>query len=288
MSAGSGSRYGVTVFVCRASGISYCWRPNIKRLANLQLYNPPSTEDVLYFCDESSQVTDPFAAVAGLALRRKNVSEISNRLLNIKNEMGKKGEVKWKNAKSYGGRVHLAFADYFFDLIQQRKIEFHVRFSKMSEYDHKLSGERRKVDTVSKSFYQLLLHRAYRYYHNNTIYVYPDNGEYTAKLPEQRGALNHQGLDLFGGLTLGAIRSIEPRSSETEPLLQLLDVPLGALAACRNQRHIGSNYSPIKAELVEYVFKRTRWQTICGNTSLDKRNLNKWNAIPKLKRDPRP
>ena len=252
---------------------------SLKKLDFDRLKKSPT--DILYFCDESSQVTDAYAAVAGLAVARGSVCSIVSDLKKLNYEFGKSGEVKWANAKSYGGRVHRAYIDYLFKLLQERRAHFHIRFSSMSEYDHELSGERRKIDTVSKAFYQLLLHRAYRCYKDRSIYIYPDDGEYTERLPTQIGALNHQGCTKFGGLAFGAVQEIVPRSSKSEPMLQLLDVPLGALAAIRNDRHRKNGYSPIKRELAEYVLQRTGWITIHGNSTWGQWHLNRWNVKPK-------
>lgn len=226
-------------------------------------------------------MTDPFAAVAGLAITRGSVSRIVTDLAALKEEYGKRGEIKWGNAKSFGGRAHRAYVDYLFLLISEGKAHFHIRFSSMDEYDHNLSGERRKIDTISKAFYQLLLHRTYRCYNERAIYIYPDDGEYTELLPNQIGALNHQGGEKFGGMVLGSVQEIQPRSSKTEPLLQLLDVPLGALAAIRNERHLQDGYSPVKKELAEYVLSKTGWPTVHGNSTWGHWRLNRWNAKPK-------
>lgn len=208
------------------------------------------------------------------------MAEIARRLDAIKAEVGKTGEVKWKNAKSYNGRAHTAYVDYLFELIAEKKAQFHIRFSEMADYDHRLSGERRKVDTISKAFYQLLLHRPCRYYHNLSVFIHPDDGEYTALLPDQIGALNHQCRQRFGGQEDGCVKVIEPRSSEREQMLQLLDVPLGALAALRNGRTLPEAYSPIKRALANHVLAHTGWPNVLGNTEITHASVNKWNARP--------
>lgn len=242
----------------------------------------PSPNDILYFCDESSQSTDEFAAVAGLAIHRKNIAKVTTDLAAIKAASGKTGEVKWKNAKSYGARVHTAYVDYLFLLIEERKAQFHIRFSEMSDYDHNLSGERRRIDTVSKAFYQLFLHRACRHYRKHPIFIHPDDGEYTSELPKYLGALNYQALAKFGGLSFGCVQTIQPRSSEREPMLQLLDVPLGALAALRNNRTKRPGYSEVKAKLADYTLAKTGWPSVLGSCPIDKASINRWNARPSL------
>lgn len=237
---------------------------------------------ICYFC-ESSQVKDDWLAVGGLAVKRSYIPKIIADLQIIKAKSGKTGEVKWQNAKAYGGRVHRGYIDYLFLLIENRKAQFHIRFSEMAEYDHCLSGPRKRIDTVSKSFYQLLLHRPVRYYHPHcAVSVYPDDGVCTEQLPSQLPALCTEARRLFGEQGRDCIVQIQTRASDREPLLQLLDVTLGALAAYKNQRHLKDGYSPVKRELVEYAFKKTGWFTIAGNSW--SKTCNRWSVVPKLKK----
>ena len=60
--------------------------------------------------------------------------------------------------------VHEGYIRLLFELITENRLHFHIRFSRMDEYDHRRSGPRRKLDTVSKAFYQLLLHRPVAFY----------------------------------------------------------------------------------------------------------------------------
>lgn len=242
---------------------------------------PPQLPQLYYFCDESSQVKDDWLAVGGLAVMRSAIPKISTDLQLIKEKGGKTGEVKWANAKSFGGRVHRGFIDYLFLLIESRKAQFHIRFSNMNEYDHGLSGPRKKIDTVSKSFYQLLLHRPTRYYHGKAaVFVYPDDGCCTEQLSDNLAPLKVEARNNWGNPGRDCVQEIVPRASKSEPLLQLLDVTLGALATVRNGRHLDDGYSPIKRELAEYAFAKTGWSKIEGSNH--QKSCNCWNVTPKL------
>ena len=211
------------------------------------------------------------------------IPKIVSDLQLIKAKVGKTGEVKWANAKSFGGVVHRGYIDYLFLLLGSRKAQFHIRFSDMNEYDHGLSGPRKKVDTVSKSFYQLMLHRPVKYYHGKAnVHVYPDDGCCTEQLPDQLPKLKNDAWTKFGPEGHSCPQEITPRASKSEPLLQLLDVTLGALAALKNERHLADGYSPIKRELAEYALKKTGWLRI-GGSNYDKR-CNRWTVKPSLKR----
>lgn len=252
------------------------------------VHAPQAKPDLYYFCDESSQVKDHWLAVGGIAIMRSAIPRIVADLQIIKAQFGKTGEVKWENAKSYGGRVHKAYIDYLFVLIQTRKANFHIRFSDMNEYDHGLSGPRKKTDTVSKSFYQLLLHRPVRYYHGKaSVSVFPDDGDCTAQLPDNLAKLRAEAGNNWGQAGRDCISKIECRASKTEPLLQLLDVTLGALAAFRNGRHLNPEYSQVKRELAEYALAKTGWPEIGGCCSISRKSCNRWTVTPKLKRGQR-
>lgn len=237
---------------------------------------------ILYFCDESSQSDDTYMAVGGIAVSKDAIPYIISKMTDIRTEFGKQGEVKWKNAKSRSGVVHQAYIKLLFSLIQEGRLHFHIRFSRMDEYDHKLSGSRKRIDTASKAFYQLLLHRPMAYYGKDVdLYVYPDDGDCTVQLPDQIDALNWEASAAYSARP---VKIIQPKSSAREPMLQLLDCTLGALAAYRNGRHENPDISEVKRKLAALAFEQTRWPDITGNCWKDKKKLNRWNAIPKIKK----
>ncbi|WP_269085412.1 DUF3800 domain-containing protein [Agrobacterium tumefaciens] len=238
---------------------------------------------MLYFCDESSQDGDTYMAVAGIAVAREAIPIIVGQIMEIRERFGKRGEVKWKNAKSRSGVVHEAYIKLLFALVNEGRLHFHVRFSRMDEYDHKRSGARKKIDTVSKAFFQLLLHRPVAFYGSEAdIFIHPDDGDCTSELVNQMGALNFVGRRMCNAS--GIVKLVQPRSSEREPMLQLLDCTLGALAAYRNGRHEKAQISDVKKKLAVMAFEMTGWPDITGNCWKDKRKLNRWNAVPRFKK----
>lgn len=240
--------------------------------------------NLVYFTDESSQNADTYLTVGGLAVPRPYIASIAERLEAIKLQYGKTGEMKWKNAKFKGGLVHRAYIDTLFELISAGRVHVHFRFSKMADYDHRLCGQRRRVDTVSKAFYQLLLHRAVSLYNEKCeIDIVADDGHCTALLPGMRKALNFDECRKYDRGLGPSVRSIAQRSSASEPMLQLLDVTLGALSAFRNSRHTDGETGPVKRELAEYAFARTGWATIDGNCRAGNRECVRWNARPSIK-----
>lgn len=237
--------------------------------------------DLMFFCDESSQINDAWCAVAGLAMPRATAAAATRELRAINAKYQRSGEVKWTKAKSFGGVIQRDYINYLFDQVDKGRIHFHIRFSPMSEYDHSLSGPRRRIDTVSKSFYQLLKFRAVRHYNMHRVFIVPDDGECTCLLGNQIANLNAAASRIPGSLP-GCVQSVSPRSSASEPMLQLLDVTLGAMAAMRNGRHLSETLG-VKRELAALAFQRTGWPDLTGNCARQERRLSRWNVTPSIK-----
>lgn len=214
-------------------------------------------------------------AIGGLAVRRERVPEIVAAIKAINKDCGVISEVKWSTAKKRRVSVHKRYVDYLFDLIDAKHAHFHIRFAPFSKYSH--TGERGRVDTVSKMYYQMILHRPVAFYGKRApIYIHPDHGDCTSYLPTIRGAICAAGYRTKGAKP-NCVREIITRDSRREPLLQLLDVPLGALTALRNERELQET----KAELAAYVLSRTGWTDLAGNSRQNEIRLNLWNANPR-------
>ncbi|HYE38236.1 DUF3800 domain-containing protein [Methylocaldum sp.] len=236
----------------------------------------PAAKFVYFFCDESSYVDDEFMAVAGLAIPDYELQAVTDELADIKKQLGGPSETKWNAVKSRRDSAHKAFVDHFHAGVTTGRFHFHIRFAPFDKYDHRLSGPKRRVDTTSKMHFQLLLHRALRFYGQRyKLRIRPDNGDCTAALVNQIDSLHQWGSHHHAAAT-DCIDSIEPRDSKRELLLQLLDVPLGAFTAIRNDRQL---VGP-KRELADYVAARFPDKNLKGNTPAKEMRFSIWNAIP--------
>ena len=121
----------------------------------------PLTKEILYFCDESSFLREDTMAVAGLAITRTNVQGVLKRIKAIPTG-GYRDEVEWQTTRTWNLVHRKAYVDLLAELVRDRLAHFHIRFAQFSAYSHE--GERKRFDTTSKMFYQLLLHRAVRHY----------------------------------------------------------------------------------------------------------------------------
>jgi len=168
-----------------------------------------------------------------------------------------------------------AFADYFEQKVKEKQIHFHIRFSPFKRYDHRASGPNRRSDTTSKMHFQLLLHRAVRFYGKHyKIRIRPDNGDCTKGLPAQVGNLHWQGIDRYD-TPHDCVEHIQCLDSAREPLLQLLDIPLGAFTAARNNRPL----TGAKRELADHIL--SKWPNLNLSRDVPDIDFSVWNVTPK-------
>jgi len=222
--------------------------------------------------------------IGGLAVRPSRAAQIEKDLLEINRAYGVTSEVMWKCAKARRDDIYRAFIDLLFHLVEEKQVHLHLRFSPITEYDHNQSGPRRNLDTVSKAFYQVLLHRAGRFYgHKCKILVRPDNGSCTSYLPKMLAGLNAD-TSLKYGYRRAAFATIEPCDSRNEIMLQLLDVTLGALTSVRNGNHENGTTGPYKSKLAAYALERSGVLSITDSHPQTERRFNIWNVQPKWTR----
>lgn len=241
----------------------------------------PSIQRILYFCDETSHMGDEFMAVGGIAINMNTIDEIETKITDIRTRLSLRSEIKWSNIKARRDNGHLAYAELLKELIQSNHVHFHIRFQRVQDWDHRRSGPRRKIDTVSHAYYQLTLHRPIALYGaSSDIHLRPDNGECTERLHQYMGHLNTEARK-HPECKRSCVRSIHTVDSKKSHPHQLLDVTLGAFAAIRNNRHIREDISQTKHDLAMNVHRM--WDNIDLSISSAKaeRKLNVWNVIPK-------
>jgi uncharacterized protein DUF3800 len=244
---------------------------------------PPAEpkKEIFYFCDESSFIGEEYMAVAGLALAKSNLTSVTDTIKALHKDNNRE-EVKWTTTKSWNIEIRKSYIDCLVDLISKLQTHFHIRFAPFGQYEH--TGHRRVYDTVSKMYYQLLLHRALRHYGSDyRLLIRPDDGECTSQLEQFVPALHAEASKKYGSEN-DCIASLVCVNSKREPLLQLLDVTLGALCAYRNRRHERPETRQAKRDLANYAHKAF------GNRDLTRNHdsgrwLSIWNVVPK-RRDP--
>ena len=220
-------------------------------------------------------------AVGGIAVNMASAPDIEKKITEIRERISLRGEVKWSNAKQRRDSGQRAYAELLRELVESNHAHFHLRFQKTGDWDHDRAGDRKKIDTVSRAFYQLILHRPVTLYgHQADIHVRPDKGDCTANLHQFIGQLNSEaGKPKHCGVS--CVKSIHAVESRDDHFLQLLDVTIGGLAAIKNNRHKRADVSQHKNDLAVHI------HALWGNYDLNKshpkntKKFNIWNALPK-------
>ena len=165
--------------------------------------------------------------VGGFAIRKSRIPTVVKRLCRtLRRERRSRRNQNGRSTRESNLSVRRAYVDYMAELVREGKVHFHLRFAPFRQYDHEGSGPRRIYDTVSKMYYQLLLHRALNYYGKQTkLFIRPDDGACTVELKNFIGALHIDGQFHYD-CAPDCIDSITCLNSRTEPLLQFLDIPL--------------------------------------------------------------
>jgi hypothetical protein len=219
-------------------------------------------------------------AVAALVIPAGGVLPLLDELAAIRKANVATGEIKWSNTQKRETRVRLDFIDHFWKLVEKRRVNFHIRFAPFTEYSHD-DFPRKRFDTTNRMFYQLLLHRIVKHYGKwDRLYIRPDDGDCTDTLDKFKGALGSKGWELYRANHF-CVDSIIPLSSESEPVLQFLDVILGAMTALRNNRPLADT----KRLLADHMRDKLDGIDLTKDY-YDGRLFTIWNAVPAKKRKP--
>jgi hypothetical protein len=232
-----------------------------------------------FYCDETSHREHQYAAVSGIAVRKERIAIIDQEIMNLKSSFGKQvaSELKWSKVNRHDMPLYEALCDYFFSLLEARHIHYHVVICDFVQYDHRTLNRGNRSTSVSKTYYQLILHRCCKYYGDRAeVHIRPDGGDCTSDLPRFRHVLNSEARRRFG-VRSDPIRSVDLISSVTAPMLQMNDVILGAISSHRNGRHLMPNASPHKTHLAEYVRSSFGLRTYGINTSQRQTHFTLWN-----------
>ncbi|NJO34449.1 MAG: DUF3800 domain-containing protein [Rhodospirillales bacterium] len=234
-----------------------------------------------FYCDESSHRGHKYAAVSGILIRPDRAEIVNTEIAKLKETRGKKptSEIKWEKANPHDLPLYEDVVKYFRLLLDANYIHFHVVICDMHAYDHRILNDGDKAKCVSKTYYQLLLHRCCRRYGGKAfIHVRPDAGDCTRELPRFKEALNTDACRRFE-LTARPVLSIDLIASTGVNLMQMNDIVLGAIASHRNERHKKRDASQHKTHLAEAVRVCLNVPNFTINTPWNK-NFTVWNWKP--------
>lgn len=234
-----------------------------------------NTPKLALFCDEAGKDTDRFLAVGGLIVAHSDVVAIRSRFVNRKAHMGLNKEAKWNSTRKATLEKHRALIDWTFELIAKGDLQFHCILVDFQRFDHDLREDGGKAESMKRMYYQLILHRLLKKHgKDNECFAYIDKCNELAGLEKMQDGLNTQGHRFK---CPGALKAIEFRDSEKEPMLQMNDLILGAICAHRNRRFEEADAGQYKANLAGYVLGKTGLLNFDKNTPIGRKEFSIWN-----------
>lgn len=211
-------------------------------------------------CDESG-TNDRFLVIGALTLPRGNHSLFVNEFHDLKRTLRfrPEGEIKWgKVSKRYLER-YKEFLGLFFKHLNANHLQFRAHIVDTASQDYRKYGEGDIEQSFYKIYYHLLLQSARR------LSVEEEGGNVLILLDDKRDRYPFR-LDVLKKSLNRALKrelkidklvaSVEPRPSSgtrAEPLIQIVDVLIGAIGYVRNAHIEKANASPAKIEMVKFL-----------------------------------
>jgi hypothetical protein len=188
--------------------------------------------------------------VGGVAIHEDRIEEISQTIANIKDEIGMLSAFRWSDYRA--GRKKKAYfklVQYFFELIENGHMHFHLLICPFSEFNHKLGGTGNQESSVNRMYFQLYLHRFCKFYGTKCyLYGFPDRGNDSSQVVGFREVLCAKAYNKFATLP-NCIPAIHPQKSKDHGAIQMVDVVIGSVAAKRERRVLNAN----KSELADFI-----------------------------------
>ena len=164
------------------------------------------------------------------------------------------GEIKWGKVSRSKLAAYRRFVDCFFDAPEFRQCHFHSLVVDTSLIDHARFNQGNKEVGFNKEIYQLATKFA-KLYPDRLLHLYPDYRDTNQRPDDLRNILNHGRHKARDGREW-PFRRCQFRQSHTTPLLQLVDVLLGATAYGTNEHYSTPGASPHKLELARHVMRK--------------------------------
>lgn len=222
------------------------------------------------YSDESRHRGERFLLLGGVWVEKTKLSlcykdidrlRLENGFINdSKQKIAFSGEFKWTKVSRRYIDVYKQVIDLFFDWIKSDQIRSCIML--VDSYDQNVQAHNNlQKDGFFKLLYQL-------YYHNSLIpgiyEIFPDritNPTHKVNLPILKQSLNRafqtkfaskMNFDDFARIQ-NFVRNIVPCDSKEFPLIQVLDVVMGAIGYFQNRHFEREGASEVKTDLMKYV-----------------------------------
>ncbi|WP_426260825.1 DUF3800 domain-containing protein [Sphingomonas sp. DC1100-1] len=229
---------------------------------------PPASLIPIYdiYCDESSQTRHRYMAMGGLIIRSDRVLAANDAFAQIRLPELPSGELKWGSVSNRKLHAYRRLVDAFFDHPAFAGVDFHSTVVDTHGQDHQRFGDGDRDKTFNKELYQLAAKFA-RLYPDRYFHLYPDDRETVHRPGELRDILNF-GRRKQGDKRDFPFRRSHFRKSHETPMIQVVDILLGALAYRVNGHANAIDASPSKVDLSRHVMQRAAVRDVMRDTSM--------------------
>lgn len=204
--------------------------------------------------------------MGGLIIRSNRVAAANARFNQLRLPELPKGEMKWGSVSNGKLAAYKRVVDAFFDDPIFQNSDFHATVVDTWGQDHQRFGDGDKDKTFNKELYQLASKFA-RLYGDRLFHLYPDDRETVHRPGELRDILNF-GRRKKGDARDFPFRRCHFRKSHETPMMQLVDILLGALAYCVNGHDNVPGASPAKITLSRHIMHRANVRDVMKDTAV--------------------
>lgn len=208
-------------------------------------------------CDESS-VNEKYLVIGALTLPRTNHAILANEFNELKKSLGfrPEGEIKWGKVSSKYRDKYEQLSAWFFEHLKANNLTFRAHVMDTQNANWKAYGKGDSERSFYKAYFHVLFQSVSRLVldddgSNVLIFLDDKRNRYPFHLPVLKRGLN---IRLQTRLKIPRlISNVEPRHSsgpKSEPLIQIVDLLIGAIASVRNGHAEKENASPAKLEMV--------------------------------------
>lgn len=222
------------------------------------------------YCDESRHTSDPedrYAVIGALQCPRDEKRRVVHEIHTLKGRYNAQGELGWKRLSPN----RIAFYEELLRLfIDEPFLRFRCIVVDRSQLDHERFNEGSAELGFYKLYYQMLVH-----------WLQPDH-EYRLYLDWQQNAASHRFVDLRTILERklsgrAHILSLEPVTSHDQPMIQLVDLLMGAVGYQWNNRDQVPGASQAKSCFARNLASALGRTTLASGTPRGEEKFNIFN-----------
>lgn len=246
----------------------------------------PADPNLLYdiYIDESSQTKNRYLVIGGIGIPKLLVHDANACLAEARLPQLPHGELKWGKVSNTKLSAYGRAVKAFFDAPAFKAAHFHCLFVDTFAQNHREHNEGSREIGFNKEIYQLASKFA-RLYPEHLFHLYPDFRD-TDQRPEELRLILNRGRRKKGDKRDWPFRRCHFRDSKQTPILQLVDLLMGAVAWNLNGHCHAVGASEAKTKLARYILGRagvadcSRGTAMSGKFTIWERQLKKASPGP--------